>query len=117
MTDWKATYRQIRALKWLSPGSFLLCAITFTVVYMILHLAGLRAHTSVLCGTFAAERSEQVRTSFFAVIYIFFYMATVIVVPILVIAAGIFQAFITFKNGRQEVQETGAAAPPAEQPV
>ncbi|HOW74194.1 MAG TPA: hypothetical protein PKY77_26625 [Phycisphaerae bacterium] len=67
----------------------------------LLHLAGLRAHTSVLCGTFAAERSEQVLSSFFAVIYILFYMATVIVAPILVIAAGVFQALIKFGSLRQ----------------
>lgn len=117
MTDWKAAYRQIRALKWLSPGSFLLCAITFTAVYMILHLAGLRAHTSVLCGTFAAERSEQIRGSFLAVIYILFYMATVIVAPILVIAAGIFQVLIKLRHGRQEGQEPGPAASSAEPPA
>lgn len=117
MMDWKATYRQIRALKWLSPGSFLLCAVTFAGVYLALHLAGLRASTSVLCGTFAAEQSEQVRTSFFAVIYILFYMATVIVAPILVIAAGIFQVLIKLRHGRQEGQETGPAASSAEPPA
>lgn len=101
MRDWKAVYRQIRALKWLSPGSFLLCAITFTIVYAVLHLIGLRKYTSVLCGTFAAERSEQVLDSFFAVIYILFHMATVIVAPILVIAAGVFQALIKFRSRRQ----------------
>ena len=117
MTDWKTTYRQIRALKWLSPGSFLLCAVTFAGVYLVLHLAGLRASTSVLCGTFAAERTDQIRGSFLAVIYILFYMATVIVAPILVIAAGIFQVLIKLKHRRQEGQETGSEASSAEPPV
>ena len=125
--DLKARYRQIRALKWMSPGSFILCAITFAAVYVVLHLAGLRSHTSVLCGTFAAKRGEQVLDSFFATIYILFYMATVIVAPILVIAAGIFQALIKFKHGEQATATTkgpsGAAeeisltTPPAEPPA
>ncbi|MBP7933938.1 MAG: hypothetical protein KA354_04745 [Phycisphaerae bacterium] len=67
----------------------------------LLHLAGLRASTSVLCGTFAAEQSEQVLNSFFAVIYILLYMATVIVAPILLVAAGLFQALIRFTSLRQ----------------
>jgi hypothetical protein len=83
-------YRGARSLPWLSPAMFLLCAGAFAVSYAALHLAGLRSCTSVFCGTFPADRVEQVGISFFGVSYTLFYMLAVLVSPILVIAAGVF---------------------------
>jgi hypothetical protein len=90
MIDIKAAYRHIRALKWVSPGSFVLCGVTFAGVHAVLHLLGLRESTSIFCGTLPAERSEQIVAGFCGLMYTFFYMLTVLVTPILLIAAGLF---------------------------
>jgi len=90
MIELGSTIRRIRSMKWLSPGSFILCALAFTVVFVVLHLAGLRVYTSILSGTLPAGWGAQVWNGFLAMLYVLFYMMTVIVTPILVIAAVIF---------------------------
>lgn len=86
----RAARQRIRQLKWMSPGSFLLCAVTFAGVYLVLHAAGFRESTSVFCGTLPTAHGEQVRMGFCALLYTIFYMLTVLAAPILVIAAGVF---------------------------
>jgi len=92
MIDVRSAYRRVRALQWISPGSFALCGITFVGVYAILHLLGLREYTSILCGTLPADRTEQVIVGFGGVSYTIFHMLAVLAAPILVIAAGLFAA-------------------------
>jgi hypothetical protein len=87
-------------MKWLSPGSFVLCAIAFAGVFTVLHLVGLRERTSVFCGTLPVDRNDQVIQGFMAVSYTLFYMATVIAAPILVLAAGVFQLLTRLVPGR-----------------
>ncbi|HPD32103.1 MAG TPA: hypothetical protein PLL20_19090 [Phycisphaerae bacterium] len=91
MGRWRTLHRRIRAMKWFSPGSFVLCAATFVVVYLVLHLLGWRESTSIFCGTLPEGRNAQVLQSFQAVMYVLFYMATAVVAPILLIAAAVFQ--------------------------
>jgi hypothetical protein len=90
MERWRSWYRRVRAMKWFSPGSFVLCAATFAGVFLAMHLAGWREKTDVFCGTLAGGREAQIGQSFRAVMYTLFYMATVLVSPILVLAAGVF---------------------------
>lgn len=92
MTKLKDAYRRIRKMKWLSEGSFLLCAVTFSGVFAILHIAGGREHTAIFSGNLPAEWNEQVLMGFVGVLYTFFYMMAVILAPILTIAAAIFYA-------------------------
>ncbi len=94
MGRWRSLYRRIRAMKWFSPGSFVLCAATSAVVYLVLHLLGWRASTSIFCGTLPEGRNAQVLQSFQAVMYVLFHMATVVVAPILVLAAGVFEMVV-----------------------
>jgi len=95
--DW---YGRIRALKWLSPGSFVLCAATFAATFLVLHLAGWREKTNMFCGTLASGRSAQTAQSFQAVCYTLFYLSMVIVSPILVLGAGVFQGLIVWDRRR-----------------
>ena len=101
MNRCRTWYRRIKALKWLSPGSFVLCAVTFTGVFLVLHLAGWREQTRVFCGTLPAGKNAQIAQSFQAVSYTLLYFATVIVAPILVLAAGVFQAMGLIRSGRR----------------
>jgi len=94
MGRWRSLYRRIRAMKWFSPGSFVLCAAIFAVVYLVLHLLGWRESTSIFCGTLPEGRNAQVLQSFQAVMYVLFHMATVVVAPILVLAAGVFEMVV-----------------------
>lgn len=90
-------YRRIRAMKWFSPGSFVLCAVTFACVYLLLHLLGWRQSTGVFCGTLPTGRDAQVTQCFQAVMYVMFHMATVVVSPILVIAAAVFRVMLLWR--------------------
>lgn len=87
-------YRRIRAMKWLSPGSFVLCAATFAGLFALMHVAGWREQTSVFCGTLPRETGAQISQGFRAVCYTLFYLVTVIVAPILLLAAGIYQGLL-----------------------
>ena len=80
-------YRQMRAMKWFCPGSFVLCAMVCAAVYVVLYLLGWRESTSVLCGTLPEDRTAQTIQAFQATMYVIFYMGTAVVAPILVIAA------------------------------
>ncbi len=107
MSKLRDLYRGIRALKWISPGSFLLCAVTFAGVFAVLHLAGSRAHTSILCGTLPASYRDQVVCGFLAILYTVFYMAAVIAAPILALAAGIFHLLVKLRpqRSRQQIRQ------------
>ena len=99
----KSWYRQMRALKWLSPGSFVLCAVTFAGLFLAMHLAGWREQTSVFCGTFPKDQGQQIAQGFEAVCYTLFYFASVIMAPILVLAAGVYRGLVALESRpRQE---------------
>jgi len=58
-------------------------------LFVAVHLAGLREFTGVLNGTIGSLALGWKLSAFLAVIYIVFYLAFVILVPVLVLAAGI----------------------------
>jgi hypothetical protein len=100
MDKCRRTYRAIRAMKWLSPGSFLLCAVTFAGFFVLAHVAGWRERTGVFCGTLPKDTGEQVTQGFMAVSYTLLYFATVIVAPILVLAAGVYRGLVAMEQGK-----------------
>lgn len=83
-------YRRVRSLKWLSPGSYLLCALVFLGVYWAADLLGWRQTTMIFCGTLAEGESARIIQSWQAVMYTVLYMAAVVISPILLIAACVF---------------------------
>jgi len=72
-----------------SPRGFLLRAAIIGVVFLALHLAGLRDYTSVLNGTAGSAAAGWKISVVLGVSYLIFYLAFVLVVPMLILAAGI----------------------------
>ena len=78
-----------RKAEFMSPVDLLQRAAAITVLFVIFHLAGFREYTGILNGTIGSMSLGWNLSAFCAVIYIAFYLATVILVPILALAAGI----------------------------
>jgi hypothetical protein len=75
----------------LSPKDLLLRAGTISLCFGIAHLAGLRQHTTFLSGTLADPAMSWPLASFLGGLYVLLYFAFALLVPILVIAAGLAQ--------------------------
>ena len=71
----------------LSPRDLLQRAGAISTLFLVAHLAGLREFTSVLNGTIGSVAAGWKLSSFLALIYILLYLAFVILVPVLVLAA------------------------------
>jgi hypothetical protein len=76
-----------RRAEFLSPKDLLQRAGAISVLFLVVHLAGLREFTSVLNGTIGSVAAGWKLSSFLALIYILLYLAFVILVPVLVLAA------------------------------
>jgi hypothetical protein len=76
-----------RRAEFLSPRDLLQRAGTISVLFLAAHLAGLREFTSVLNGTIGSVAAGWKLSGFLALIYILLYLAFVILVPVLVLAA------------------------------
>lgn len=72
-----------------SPRYLLEWAAMLTILFVIMQVAGLREFTSVLNGTIGSTHLSWQTASFLGAAYIFVYLGFVIVVPILILAAGI----------------------------
>jgi hypothetical protein len=83
----------LRRAAFLSPKDLLQRAAAITVIFVILHLAGLREYTSILNGTVGSVALGWKLSGFLAVVYILFYLALVVLVPILILAAGLLLAW------------------------
>ncbi len=62
-------------------------ALGVSVLFLLAHLAGLREFTSVLNGTVGSVAAGWKLSGFLALIYLLLYLASVILVPVLVLAA------------------------------
>jgi hypothetical protein len=76
-----------RRAEFLSPRDLLHRALGISVLFLLAHLAGLREFTSVLNGTVGSVAAGWKVSGFLALIYILLYLAFVILVPVLVLAA------------------------------
>ena len=64
-------------------------AAAISVIFLLAHLAGFREYTGILNGTIGSLTLGWNLSAFLAVIYILFYLAFVVLVPVLVLAAAI----------------------------
>jgi hypothetical protein len=71
-----------------SPTGFLISAAVIVTLYLIVHLLDFRVETTVLSGTAPSGADGLAR----GLIYIGLYFASVVVAPILVIAAAVLKA-------------------------
>src|SRR5579862_2115217 len=76
-----------------SPLYFLEWAAMLTILFVVMQVAGLRDFTSVLNGTVGSTHLSWQSASFLGAAYIFVYLGFVIVVPILILAAGILKVW------------------------
>ena len=72
-----------------SPRGLLWRALVISAVYLAVDLAGLRDYTSVLNGTVGSAAAGWKTSAVFGLTYLVIYMAFVLLVPILILAAGI----------------------------
>jgi hypothetical protein len=72
----------------LSPYGLLTRACVLACLFILCHLAGLREHASVLCGTRPPAGTETVQTllTMLGCVYVVTYFLLVLVVPILTLA-------------------------------
>ena len=90
-----------RGLLWFqlfSPKGFLICAATLGILFLACHAAGLREYTSILCGQ---SRAEDQWAPFLGMGYVLFYLAFVLLVPVLVLAAAILALLQRLLGGRE----------------
>ena len=80
--------RKIFKIRTFSPLGFLSWATLVTVVFAVCHLAGLREYTTFISGT-AVEANGGASLNW-GMVYLVSYFAFVLVMPILILAAGIF---------------------------
>ena len=88
MNLWRHIVRYWRADTF-SPRGFLVRALFVSVAFLAVHLAGLRDYTSVLNGTVGSATAGWRMSAFLGVAYLILYMAFVLVVPVLILGAGI----------------------------
>jgi len=67
-----------------------------TFLFLVAHGAGLREYTSFLSGTAPSPDIGWKLTIFFGLLYLVFYFALVLFVPILLLAAGVLQGWEIF---------------------
>lgn len=77
----------LQRAEFLSPKDLLQRACAISVIFLLQHLAGLREYTSVLNGTVGSVALGWKLSGFLAIIYIASYLALVILVPVMVLAA------------------------------
>jgi hypothetical protein len=75
--------------EFLSARDMLQRAAAISVIFLLAHLAGFREYTGILNGTIGSLTLGWNLSAFLAVIYIVFYLAFVVLVPVLVLAAAI----------------------------
>jgi len=90
MSRQAAWYRRVFRFTLVSPRGFLIVAATLTALFLICHVAGWREHTSVLCGQLPKGGAEADWALATGLAYALFYVALVLLVPILTLAAGVF---------------------------
>ena len=75
-----------------SPKGLLLWAGIIALGFLVCHAAGLREYTTVISGTWPTEGGSSVFPVVLGAVYVVAYLAFVLLVPILALAAAVFLA-------------------------
>ena len=75
--------------EFLSPKDFVRRAVLIALLFLAAHLSGLRQFTSILNGTIGSVDLGLGMSAFLGLAYIFLYLAFVVLVPILLLAAAV----------------------------
>ena len=91
MTDEpKAPRRGLFRFLLFSPKGFLVVAATLAALFVLAHAAGLRRHTSIVCGQAPTGDHADSLALWYGAAYVFLYLAFMVVVPVLLLAAAVF---------------------------
>jgi hypothetical protein len=94
-----------------SPKDFVRRALVLTIIFLAVHLAGLREYTTILNGTVASVELGRGLCAFLGLAYLFAYLGFVLLVPILLLAAAMLAGWKRLpRNGQSvatEVDNTG----------
>lgn len=71
-----------------SPKDFVRHAVLIVVAFALIHALGLREYTSVLNGTVGSVEMDPDYAALLGIVYILFYLAAILLAPILLIAGG-----------------------------
>ena len=72
-----------------TPKDFVRRAVVLAVIFAVADLAGLRQYTSILNGTAGSLEISRGLAAFLGLSYVFAYLGFVLLVPILLLAAGL----------------------------
>jgi len=86
--------------EFLSPMDLVQRAGTIGLLFLMAHLAGFREFASALNGTVGSVALGWNFSAFLAVVYIFLYLAFVILVPVMILAALIPTVWQWFNRGQ-----------------
>ncbi len=89
----------------LSPHGLLSFAAILSLAYMIMHLAGLRECTTIISGTSPTGNIRDQFPMIMGVIYILVYMVFTMIVPVLLIAAGLLALAFALPSGVRKEAE------------
>jgi hypothetical protein len=94
--------------EFMSPKDMLQRAAAISGLYLLVHLAGFREYTGILNGTIGSLDLGWKLSTFLAGIYIMVYLAFVLLVPVLVLAAVILTVWqrLRQKFGRNQLAVT-----------
>jgi hypothetical protein len=104
-------WRRIRALwctDFLSAKDLVRRAVVISIVYLIAQFIGLREFTTVLTGTTGSVRLGWGMSAFLGLLYLCIYLAFVLLVPMLLIAATL---LALYRNCTQRQVQSPASQP------
>jgi hypothetical protein len=93
-----------------SPAGFVLRAVMICVLFCASEILGLREYTTFLSGTSGNVNLGWQTASFLGLIHLLLYVGFILLVPILLIAAGLLTAWNVW-NGQVEAVQEGLGLP------
>ena len=92
-----------------SPKDFVRRALLITIVFLCVHCAGLKEFTSILTGTAGSVELGWGLSAFLGLMYILGWLAFVILVPILLLAAAMLVIWNRVIGGHDSEPSSGTA--------
>ena len=86
-----------------SPKDFVRRAVVLLLIFLAVHLAGLREYTSFLNGTMASVELGRGMSAFLGLLYVFAYLGVVLLVPMLLLAAALLAGWRRLSRRRAAV--------------
>ncbi len=94
----KSPLRRLFRTRFFTPAGFLVRAGQLAIAFFVVHAIGLREYTSILCGTLPSGDPPYAPVQvILAAVYLVLYFSAVLLVPVLVIGAGVMSILLRVK--------------------